>query len=109
MNAELDKFMAEKVMGWEELGFSWKDSEHNVKCDILDWHPTKDPGQAMRCAEKLSKDNTWRVEIDIVPHGFAVNIAEKTYGENYLSSRFGDELPLAICEAIVSAIKGANE
>ena len=117
---DINEFMAVEVMGWhidgKEAGRLGE--PYYIKLDVdkvidimpvKDWHPAEDLNQAMRCAKKLSKDNTWRVEIDIVPHGFAVNIVEKTYGESYLSSRFGADLPLAICEAIKEAMEVDDE
>lgn len=66
-NEELDRLMAEKVMGWKESaeGNWWKtiyinpnaifgEIEYSMK-KVYNWHPTIDIAQAMECAEQLQK------------------------------------------------------
>ena len=105
MNAELDKFMAE-VMGWSKVLIYnvWRYAESAEKyINYIDWHPTEDLNQAMRCVEECG------VEIRL----FGNPVTTQKKWSMYCGLRARDldreEIPLAICEAIVSAIKGANE
>ena len=119
-NAELDRFLAEEVMGWCDNGMGmWVDKKGRPRMYIYKkyvkydegapiWHPSADIAQVMECAEKLAKDNVWRVEIDIVPHGFAVNVKEKTYSEKSISSKFGNVLAFTICLALYESKKGGE-
>jgi len=66
MSEELDRFMAEKVMGWgykyklaidgEDISYYWLGTRAVLRCD--EWHPTKDMNQAMMCLDQWLDDNT---------------------------------------------------
>lgn len=58
---ELDRLLAEKVMGWVDSApgcdmkkhRQWKDSGGNFVMRVYHWHPTRDIAQAFMVAEKV--------------------------------------------------------
>ena len=115
MNAELDKFMAEKVMEWhidgEENGRLGE--SYYIKLDIdkviyimpvKDWHPTEDPGQALRCADKtgtwvIAKDKNWDMGFT-EDYCISIQRNKKSIIHSLPSDATLDDIPLAICESI---------
>ena len=60
---ELDKWLAEKVMGWTvntmDSGFTvWRDDKINTY-SLLGWHPTENIKQAFECVDKMMQDGYW--------------------------------------------------
>ena len=109
MSEDLDKLMAEKVMGFYDDGRNtalWRMPARGVDPGIEKdkWHPTTDMNQAMMCVEKYLADvpiNTrwelsvygpdemlWRVIINGMDH---IDVMHES-------------APLAICQAIREAI-----
>ena len=117
-NAELDRFMAEEVMGFElkeadnyhpECWYTQIEDGLCVERSQSEWHPTTDIAQVIGCVEKLAKDNILGVEIDILPNGFVVRIKEKPYSDKSIAVQVGDELAFTICLALYEAMKGGEK
>ena len=112
---KLDEFMATKVMEWH-TGFGdftdndslwWVDADEDIIILKTNWQPTTDPGQAMWCMNKFSKTGVeaWAIignkyrkpeRFEIVINDFDMANTEEF-----------DDIPLAICQAIYKAVKGA--
>lgn len=66
----LDRYMAEKLMGFEHGmgGNYWRVLNENKDCERLiqkkDWHPTKDLNQAIKmCVEKAAEKGWYRFDL----------------------------------------------
>lgn len=65
---ELDRLLAEKVMGWLRPAAKWFDAItlHRIldPCteEYIDWHPTTDIAQAMIVAERMN-DSGWNLTL----------------------------------------------
>jgi len=114
--SDLNKYMAEKVMGWHEeidgledeeprcLMYWWMDKSLETKdhtgvvMQQENWNPTKDMNQAMMCADKC--DIIYPC-ISNVPMGWSI------FGHDPDRIAVTDdvrEVPQAICQAIKEAI-----
>jgi len=105
MNEELDRYMAEKVMGWEmqvcTLNESTiNDEQHFVMYDdqlpVDSWSPTTDMNQAMMCAKKANLHFYIKIDNSRIMLETDVISGKKSYHI--------DEAPLAICKAIKETI-----
>lgn len=56
---DLNRFLAEKVMGWKILPSGWFDRSYGNIHGLGFWHPDRDPSNAMdvlkKCADKSPK------------------------------------------------------
>lgn len=111
---DLDRLMAEKVMGWELDGRSWfRGGAHVI--DAIQWHPTTNMNQAMMCVEKFKGPSvgdsygwTWAIELNYVDHGpESVGWVASVHGHE---SEFCASPAMALCEAMKLAVeaKGAD-
>ena len=96
----INERMATEVMGWESYWNGYKrdkDDKYFYLRKKSDWHPDIRIDQAMMCAEKSGV--VMRIEL-MASAGYAVRIGHSIFrtGNKY------EELPLAICEAILEAM-----
>ena len=99
-NEDLDKFLAEKVMGWEYLDNLniWSPGLEDEVFSKGTWHPTKDWNQAITCLKKSGVAAT----IEIESFSFSIKTSSILIG---IQSRDMDRWALAICRAIFAATK----
>ena len=112
-NVELDKFLAEEVMGWhlltsDEIDFGeyafYHDKNNYLIMMVCDWHPTTDIAQAMMCAKEADKE----LHIHIADHHGCPFEVESKFGEFSLVCHSVEEVARAICHAIYEAVKGGE-
>lgn len=97
----IDKLMAEHVMGWGDRGDWWEtDGKHY---DHEDWIPTQDLNQAMEGL--IESDRLFTIRY--AGKNFGYEVALKTWSVNGDIVVTDKELPLAICKAILKA-KGVD-
>ena len=82
-NAEIDKLVAEKIMGWtlpeETITYwsNWRDANGNELRSVKAWQPTSDIAQAWQVIEKLSQGgndfDTWKRFSDILEKHAAIH------------------------------------
>jgi hypothetical protein len=61
INEELNKWLAEKVMGWSDMGGYWADeyglrywiNPEDAECDCEVWNPSESRDQVAMCEEKI--------------------------------------------------------
>ncbi len=111
-NADLDRMMAERVMGWHEVkhGYCsyatglpydhpcWQDEDNEPTVFVSDWHPSSDIAQAFMCAEKAFDGKGF--DLRMQPEGVWTVILEKDYWVT------ADTPAEAICLAIKKALEG---
>lgn len=122
-NKELDKWLAENVMGWfvynmpgiEHPDLQWYGDKYgegliedviseNLYRRVKDWHPTESISDAFQVVEKMMEKLLYfDIQIDSVvssrnPHSFSCIVKCYKIG--------ADTLPLAICLAAKKAIEG---
>jgi hypothetical protein len=107
-NAELDRFMAEEVMGYEiyegRVVIPYFDGEQ-MQPDFIDWHPTTDIAQAILCLETWKKQKGSRfVRITLDVSGWAVYLEE----DNHLKGNAHGEFECACSHALYQAVKGGE-
>lgn len=106
MSNDLDRLMAERVMGWK-LGDTYWHGESvggiSAKYSINDWHPTSDIAQAMMCAKKIG--GLVLTEEYPEKHGGERWCAEIGWQAPAIGNANADTPALAICKAIAAALK----
>ena len=123
-NRELDKWIAENVMGWKlkkqvaltpRDDWYWVDSKEEFKISNYDWHPTESISDAFQVVEKMVEKGYY-TEIDIDgPNTIfccfvAGNLNVKKDGikktmEEKVHSAINSSASLAICFAAKKAIE----
>ncbi len=109
---QLDRFIAEKVMGWEErdeLGTQvWVERLHDRAyrrtCSLHDWHPTRVIVQAMDEVAKKMMESGWEFEME---HSFTNHVkCEFVHGSfvRFDASNASGRESRAICEAAAKAV-----
>ena len=111
MRIDLNRIMAEKVMGWKEQhkgsiiygkeSFSeWRDPNSYFSKNFMNWNPLHDIKQAMECLLKYG--GAW--ELIMTDDGeYACNVTGKVFGG------YHDNPATAIVHAIAEAIKEIEE
>ena len=121
-NSEIDRLVAEKVMGWhiDEYGEGWLTSDgkwardasslHSILTDGEYWHPSTNIAQAMEALEPLGKLGYYLV---LSQNGFSKGwVAKLVNSDNPNKDRrswWAYTPAAAICLAIVGAVKGVVE
>ncbi|MBU2249436.1 MAG: hypothetical protein KKD77_22000 [Gammaproteobacteria bacterium] len=104
----IDRELAEKVMGWHEEMYSWRqrgwfDDENIWQVNVVDWHPSTDISQAFQVVEKMG-DGVWWLNIKKSSDGYYVEIRKnRAVASGWAES---DTLEMAICLAVLEAKGG---
>lgn len=115
--AELDRWLAEHVMGWRLDELTWFDADGGghydaEHVDAYDcgtccvWHPTSNIAQAIEAAEKARADGrigSWALlsPWTMHPDTWLVEITRGLDGDSDASA---DTAPLALCRALHAAL-----
>ena len=110
-NEELDRFLAEEVMGWMKseppmVGEYQYPTSDGVRV-VYSWHPTTDIAQAMECAEKfITGKNNMYFMLTTDDEGDVK--VEFENGDEVVGWSDNKSIPLAISLALYEAVKGGE-
>lgn len=118
-NAEIDRAVAEKVLGWslrdpefpEPGEVAWWSGPNAYSRDAVDWRPTESISDAWQVVERM-KASDWRVSIEDFNNRYRINFSAGTrwMHENNVEHI---NVPLGICLAALRALgidpEGAND
>jgi hypothetical protein len=114
--AQLDRFVAEKVMGWTVRnddfaagGRVYVNSHGGDEIGLVDYHPTDDPAQALEAMEKWLNGGEHRQCWPIIRSNWVwVRLWDTDTMRHYCDMKKAEAptLPLAICKALVEAEGG---
>ena len=90
---EMDRCVAEKVMGWDP-------SEWHQGQDCRRWKPSNDIAHAWEVVEKIRDRYAVSLHAGILPSGFTPYAAMVKGIKSY-----ADTAPLAICRAVLKAVE----
>jgi len=118
MTTDIDRQIAEKVMGWKyyykKNGYSdpeYRDAKNIFVADVYGWHPTSNIEQAMMVLERMielgygdcSLIRMYKTEEWVV--GFYKNEDGLGWVGSYTR---GKSLPVVICEAALKAVESVE-
>ncbi len=109
-NKEMDKWIAENVMGWvaqshgcvtdADTWFMYHDANDRPTMDCSKWHPTESISDAFQVVEKMRVTHFKWFEMAHRPNGYTCNfVGDPKYTE------FAETAPLAICLAAKKALE----
>ena len=109
-NAELDRFLAEEVMGWSICGEGknacyCKGAGHNyAHVSFNDWHPSADIARAIGCVKKWCNDNAGAMtaDWDANRNTWIINLWREDWDAAEIEN---EEYAFAICLALYEAMK----
>ena len=109
-NEELDRWLAEKVMGYDDVaGSSWNAPAGVVRKPIMpsSWRPTTNIAQAIEAAEKARTKGRIGDWVLLSPAWNSISrpMAEITLDGGFFFSRDADAYSLALCRAIHEALR----
>jgi len=121
-NAKLDRFMAEKVMGWviwdgqgsiDTQSYCFRFADDTLIAVLNDgeqftWRPSADIAQAFECLEKWAKGSRREADITMSGDGWDVVLSDVKLVEA-VAWTHGPDLAGAICEAIYVAAPSSRE
>lgn len=111
MTEDLDRWLAENLMGWhivkqgEDKLEHWVDMNENLIWIVDTWHPTRHIGQCQQVWEKM-RDNEkhfigWHLEMCVYPPGYC--------GARFIESQrtyiIADTIEMAVCMAAKQALE----
>lgn len=103
--AELDRLIAEKVMGWQVTFFeninTWEFITEDEIIDQNDFRPSTDIESAWLVVEKLKKDSDFGLFKDCDDSFFT---CEFIFSLNEVFIGKADTVPMAICKASLQAV-----
>lgn len=114
-NRELDKWIAENVMGWHEamwkqdFKYWYKRNERKMRTEGWEcWQPTGSISDAFQVVEKMSQLDYW---VDLTDKYMRPESWECCFfaSEGFMYQAFAETAPLAICLAAKKAIEGLTE
>lgn len=103
---DINKFMAEEVMGWHKgYGLStgvllWLNEYDAGIMPVKDWHPTEDLDQVMMCIENANLIIGLWYDACRGKSKWSLTSGGRLVGEFVTR----EELPLAICQAIMKVV-----
>lgn len=114
-NAELDRWIAENVMGWVlwpsaeslAMGPTWRGPDGMVYRMDRDWHPTANIAQAIDAAEKARLGNRvqgWRL-LSPLMHPSCPEPRFLAAFEPMMSTERSEDAPEALCRALHDALR----
>ena len=109
-NEEIDRIMAERVMGWEEVDLdgytAWRNKAGHIAAGFYSWFPSTSRVQAIDCLEAWIRAHEVRVRsarLSYIPAGWCVSL--RLYEpEQVVGYAQQESLALAICKALAEAI-----
>ncbi|WP_049680939.1 BC1872 family protein [Peribacillus loiseleuriae] len=102
MGYEIDRLIAEKVMGWTSDGYLYHDMITGDMCSINEFRPSEDLEDAWLIVEKISYGNTELIfDLELRYKGFWAYFTDGK-SDDY-SSEQEKTAPLAICVAALKA------
>jgi hypothetical protein len=111
--AQLDRFVAEKVMGWTVRnddfaagGRVYVNSHGGDEIGLVDYRPTTDPAQALEALETWCEqgESYYMIEGSTADAPVYVHLVRDVDGTQLTVE--APTLPLAICKALVEAVGG---
>ena len=98
-DAEMDRIIAKKVMGWHEHNGYWMDEHGQIVLPVLCWHPGTDAAQAVQALEAM-RDKGFRWHAESVEDYVSVSIYGKLANGKSEDKNFAH----AVCMALVAAV-----